>query len=191
LGYENFAAFKLADSMAGTPAKARALLEEVWEPARKRALEERGALQALIARQGANFRLAPWDWRYYAEKLRQERYAFDAEQLQPYFQLSNLIDAAFFTPGKLFGFRSSNAMTSPSIIPMFTYGRSGAKVHAIGYFYGDYFARPANRVAPGCPASAISTGWAAPRRMRKSAHHRQQRQFQQKRALSPCPLTMR
>src|SRR5262249_32147059 len=102
LGYENFAAFKLADSMAGTPAKARALLEEVWEPARKRALEERDALQALITRYGANFRLAPWDWRYYAEKLRQEKYAFDAEELQPYFQLSNLIDAAFYTAQKLF-----------------------------------------------------------------------------------------
>ena len=71
LGYENFAAFKLADTMAGTPAKARALLEEVWEPARRRALEERDALQALIAREGGNFPLAPWDWRYYAEKLRQ------------------------------------------------------------------------------------------------------------------------
>ena len=103
LGYENFAAFKLADSMAGTPAKARALLEEVWEPARKRAMEERDALQALITREGSNFRLAPWDWRYYAEKLRQEKYAFDAEELKPYFQLSNLIDAAFFTAGKLFG----------------------------------------------------------------------------------------
>src|SRR6202035_4765113 len=54
LGYENFADFKLADSMAGTPAKARALLEEVWEPARKRALEESDALQALITREGNN-----------------------------------------------------------------------------------------------------------------------------------------
>jgi peptidyl-dipeptidase Dcp len=67
LGHENFAAFKLADSMAGTPQKARALLEDVWGPARLRALEERDALQDLITRQGGNFRLAPWDWRYYAE----------------------------------------------------------------------------------------------------------------------------
>ena len=86
LGYENFAAFKLDDSMAGTPAKARALLEEVWEPARLRALQERDALQDFIARDGGNFRLAPWDWRYYAEKLRQEKYDFDEAQLKPYFQ---------------------------------------------------------------------------------------------------------
>ena len=142
LGYENFAAFKLADSMAGTPQKARALLEEVWEPARKRALQERDALQGLIARQGANFRLAPWDWRYYAEKLRREKYDFDAEQLQPYFQLSNLIEAAFFTAQKLFGltFRERND------IPVY---HSDVRVwevrredRAIGLFYGDYFARP-------------------------------------------------
>ena len=71
--------------MAGTPAKARALLEEVWAPARLRALEERDALQALIAREGANFPLAPWDWRYYAEKLRQEKYDFDEAQVKPLF----------------------------------------------------------------------------------------------------------
>jgi peptidyl-dipeptidase Dcp len=142
LGYENFAAFKLADSMAGTAQKARALLEEVWEPARKRALEERDALQELITRQGANFRLAPWDWRYYAEKLRQEKYDFDAQQLQPYFQLSNLIEAAFFTAQKLFGLSFHERRDIPVYHPdvrVWEVRREGA---AIGLFFGDYFARP-------------------------------------------------
>ncbi|HEX4117174.1 MAG TPA: M3 family metallopeptidase [Rhizomicrobium sp.] len=142
LGYENFAAFKLADSMAGTPAKARALLEEVWEPARKRALEERDALQALITREGNNFRLAPWDWRYYAEKLRQEKYAFDAEELKPYFQLSNLIEAAFFTASRLFGlsFRECEGMpVYHADVRVWEVVREG---QVIGLFYGDYFARP-------------------------------------------------
>ncbi|HKQ45061.1 MAG TPA: M3 family metallopeptidase [Rhizomicrobium sp.] len=142
LGYENFAAFKLADSMAGTPQKARALLEEVWAPARRRALEERDALQALITRQGGNFRLAPWDWRYYAEKLRQEQYDFDAEQLQPYFQLSNLIEAAFFTAQKLFGLGFQERSDVPVYHPdvrVWEVRRDGA---VIGLFYGDYFARP-------------------------------------------------
>ena len=142
LGYENFAAFKLADSMAGTPQKARALLEEVWAPARQRALEERDALQALITRQGGNFRLAPWDWRYYAEKLRQEQYDFDAEQLQPYFQLSNLIEAAFFTAQKLFGLGFQERHDIPVYHPdvrVWEVRRDGA---VIGLFYGDYFARP-------------------------------------------------
>ena len=141
LGYENFAAFKLADSMAGTPGKARALLEDVWAPAHKRALEERDALQTLITRQGGNFRLAPWDWRYYAEKLRQEKYDFDAEQLQPYFQLSNLIEAAFFTAQKLFGLSFHERHDVPVYHPdvrVWEVQRGGA---AIGLFYGDYFAR--------------------------------------------------
>ena len=141
LGYENFAAFKLADSMAGTPAKARALLEEVWEPARLRALEERDALQALITRQGQNFQLAPWDWRYYAEKLRQEKYAFDAQQLQPYFQLSNLIEATFFTAGKLFGLSFQERRDIPVYHPDVRVWEVRREDQAIGLFYGDYFAR--------------------------------------------------
>jgi peptidyl-dipeptidase Dcp len=142
LGYENFAAFKLADSMAGTPQKARALLEEVWEPARKRAFEERDALQAMIAREGANFRLAPWDWRYYAEKLRKERYDFDESALKPYFQLGNLIEAAFFTAQKLFGLSFRERSDMPVYHPdvrVWEVVREGA---VIGLFYGDYFARP-------------------------------------------------
>jgi len=141
LGYENFAAFKLADSMAGTPAKARALLEEVWEPARKRALEERNALQELITRQGQNFRLAPWDWRYYAEKLRQEKYDFDAQQLQPYFQLSNLIEAAFFTAEKLFGLSFQQRRDMPVYHPDVRVWEVMREGKTIGLFYGDYFAR--------------------------------------------------
>ncbi|MBW8707879.1 MAG: M3 family metallopeptidase [Alphaproteobacteria bacterium] len=142
LGYENFAAFKLADSMAGTPAKARALLEEVWTPARLRALEERDALQALIAREGSNFPLAPWDWRYYAEKLREEKYDFDEAQLKPYFQLSNLIAAAFYTAEKLFGLSFKERRDVPVYHPdvrVWEVVRDGA---VIGLFYGDYFARP-------------------------------------------------
>ncbi len=142
LGYENFAAFKLADSMAGTPQKARALLEEVWEPARRRALEERDELQALIAREGGNFPLAPWDWRYYAEKQRQEKYDFDAEALKPYFTLPNLIEAAFFTAGKLFGLSFRERQDLPvyhADVQTWEVVREG---QVIGLFYGDYFARP-------------------------------------------------
>ena len=142
LGYENYAAFKLADSMAGTPQKARALLEEVWEPARRRALEERDDLQALIAREGGNFALAPWDWRYYAERLRREKYDFDADELQPYFQLSNLIEAAFFTAQKLFGlsFRERRDITVyHEDVRVWEVSGEG---QTIGLFYGDYFARP-------------------------------------------------
>jgi len=137
LGYENFAAFKLADSMAGTPDKARALLQEVWQPARARALQERDALQALIAREGGNFQLAPWDWRYYAEKLRRERFDFDEAALKP-----NMIEAAFFTAGKLFGLSfkpRGDIAVHHRDVRVWEVMRGG---HAIGLFLGDYFARP-------------------------------------------------
>src|ERR1700743_2153272 len=102
MGYPDFASYKLSDSMAGTPARARELLEKVWAPARRRALEERDALAALIAEDGGNFKLAPWDWRYYAEKLREKLYDFDEAAIKPYFPLERMIEASFFTAGKLF-----------------------------------------------------------------------------------------
>lgn len=141
LGYENFAAFKLADSMAGTPQKARALLEDVWGPARTRALEERDALQDLITREGNNFRLAPWDWRYYAEKLRHEKYDFDEAQLKPYFQLENLIQASFFTAQKLFGLDFAERQDMPVYHPDVRVWEVRREGGVIGLFYGDYFAR--------------------------------------------------
>jgi len=141
LGYENFAAFKLDDSMAKTPARARALLDDVWAPARARALAERDALQALIAEEGGNFRLAPWDWRYYAEKLRARLYDFDESTLRPYFALDRMIEAAFFTAQKLFGVtfrpRSDIPVYHPDV-RVWEVVRAGK---TIGLFYGDYFAR--------------------------------------------------
>src|SRR6202000_628512 len=77
LGYPTFAAYRLEDSMGKTPEAGGSLLERVWKPARARALADRDALQALIAEEGGNFALAPWDWRYYAEKLRQAKAHFE------------------------------------------------------------------------------------------------------------------
>jgi peptidyl-dipeptidase Dcp len=84
LGFPTFAAYRLEDSMAKTPQAVRGLLERVWKPARARALADRDALQALVAEEGGNFALAPWDWRYYAEKLRQVRANFDDAAIKPY-----------------------------------------------------------------------------------------------------------
>ena len=84
MGFPTYAAYRLEDSMAKTPEAVRSLLERVWKPARARALADRDALQALIAEEGGNFTLAPWDWRYYAEKLRQRRANFDDAAIKPY-----------------------------------------------------------------------------------------------------------
>src|SRR6201999_416549 len=103
LGFLTFAAYRLEDSMAKTPEAVRGLLERVWKPARARALADRDALQALVAEEGGNFALAPWDWRYYAEKLRQISANFDDAAIKPYLALDHMIDAAFDCATRLFG----------------------------------------------------------------------------------------
>src|SRR5689334_4838652 len=103
LGYPTYAAYRLEDSMAKTPEAVRSLLERVWKPARARALADRDELQALVAEEGGNFSLAPWDWRYYAEKLRQAKANFDDAAIKPYLTLDNMIGAAFDCATRLFG----------------------------------------------------------------------------------------
>ncbi|MEJ0027252.1 MAG: M3 family metallopeptidase [Rhizomicrobium sp.] len=145
LGYPTFADYKLADTMAKTPGTARHLLEQVWKPARRRALEERDALQAIVTREGGNFALAAWDWRYYAEKLRKERYELDEAELMPYFQLDKMIAAAFHTAYRLFGLEFHPRSDIPVYHPdvrVWEVTRGGAHV---GLFYGDYFARASKR----------------------------------------------
>ena len=141
LGYKSYADYKLADTMAGTPARARALLDQVWAPAKRRALEERDALAELIAEEGGNFKLAPWDWRYYAEKLREKRYAFDEAALKPYFQLDGMIEAAFFTAENLFGLFFVERHDIPVYHPDVRVWEVLRGSDTIGLFYGDYFAR--------------------------------------------------
>jgi peptidyl-dipeptidase Dcp len=142
LGYDSYAAYKLADTMAKTPDRARALLKKVWAPALKRAKEERDALQALVAEDGGNFKLAPWDWRYYAERLRQRRYDFDEEALKPYLSLDNIIVAAFDTASQLFGLSFRERHDIPVYHPDVRVWDVAREGKSVGLFYGDYFARP-------------------------------------------------
>ena len=145
LGYASFADYRLADSMAQTPQNVRALLERVWTPARKRAAEEAADLQALIAAEGGNFKLAPWDWRFYAEKLRKARHDLDEAELQPYFPLENMIAAAFFTAQRLFRLEFAERRDIPVCHPDVRVWEVTCGGASIGLFYGDYFARPAKR----------------------------------------------
>src|SRR5262249_33718217 len=103
IGYETFAHYRLDDAMAKTPQAGRAPLDRVWAPGRPGALADRDAMQAMVQDEGKNFALAPWDWRYYAEKLRRVRCDVDEATIKPYFQLDRMIEAAFDTAGRLFG----------------------------------------------------------------------------------------
>ena len=146
LGYADFAHYRLDDAMAKTPAAVRDLLETVWSRARKRALADRDALQALVQEEGGNFALAAWDWRYYAEKLRQRRCDFDAAAIKPYLSLERMIEAAFYTAERLFGVtfvpRTDVPVWHPDVRVWEVRGAGGDK---IGLFFGDYFARPSKQ----------------------------------------------
>ncbi|HEY8948368.1 MAG TPA: M3 family metallopeptidase [Rhizomicrobium sp.] len=145
LGYATFADYRLDDTMAKTPDSARILLDQVWTAARARALEERDDLQSVVAEEGNNFPLAAWDWRYYAEKLRKERYDFDEAEIIPYLQLDKMIAAAFDTAHRLFGLDFKERKDVPVYHPdvrVWEVTRAGEHV---GLFYGDYFARPSKR----------------------------------------------
>jgi peptidyl-dipeptidase Dcp len=145
LGYESYAQYKLADSMAKTPEAARALLEQVWVPGRQRAEEDRDALQALIAAEGKNFALEAWDWRYYAEKLRLARYDFDENEIKPYLELDKVVEAAFYTAERLFGVTFELRDDVPVYHPDVRVWAVSRLGKVIGLFYGDFFARPSKR----------------------------------------------
>jgi peptidyl-dipeptidase Dcp len=146
LGFPTFATYRLEDSMAKTPEAVRGLLERVWKPARARALADRDALQTLVAEEGGNFALAPWDWRYYAEKLRQRRANFDDAAIKPYLALDNMIEAAFDTATRLFGVSFAERKDIPVWHPdVRVWEVKDASGQHQGLFYGDYFARPSKR----------------------------------------------
>jgi peptidyl-dipeptidase Dcp len=145
LGYPTYAHYKLADTMAKTPEAARGLLEEVWSHGRRKALEDRDALQALADGEGADLTIEPWDWRFYAEKLRLARYDFDANELKPYFELGKVIDAAFFTAQKLFGLTFTPREDISGYHPDVRVWEVVREGKPIGLFYGDYFARAGKR----------------------------------------------
>lgn len=146
LGYANFAAFKLDDTMAKTPDAVMHLLEPVWEKAKAKAHDEETELERMILEEGGNHSVAPWDWRFYAEKLRAQKYAFDEAELKPYLQLDKIIEAAFDVAGRLFGlkFEERKGITTwhPDVRVFEVFNNDGS---SRGLFLGDYFARTSKR----------------------------------------------
>ena len=114
LGYETHAAYVLEENMAENADNVYGLLDRLWVPALARAKAERAELQAMIDKEGGDFELEPWDWWYYAEKVRADQYAFDSEQIKPYFELDNVRQAAFDVANQLFGITFEPRRTSPS-----------------------------------------------------------------------------
>ncbi len=146
MGYRTFAAYRLDDTMAKTPEAVRDLLERVWSAALDRVDEERSALTALARKEGGNYRLEAWDWRYLAEKERKARYDLDESEIRPYLQLDAMITAAFDTASRLFGLKFKELKDAPVYHPDVRAWEVTTKAgEHVGVFLGDYFARPSKR----------------------------------------------
>ena len=146
LGYDSYAALKLDDTMAKTPAAVLALLEPVWDKARAKAASDRDELRRLAAAAGDNAPLAAADWRYWQEKLRAEKYAFDEAELKPYLQLDRVIDACFDVAGRLFGLSFEEKAGIPAWhedARVFEVKNADGSHRAV--FVADYFSRPSKR----------------------------------------------
>ncbi len=104
LGYENYARWRLENRMAKTPERATALMSAVWPAAIARVAEEVADMQAVADREGANITIEPWDYRFYAEKVRKEKYDLDSSEVKEYLQLDKLREAMFHVAGRLFNF---------------------------------------------------------------------------------------
>ena len=147
LGYATHADYVLEDATAQTTQAVNERLAALAPPAAANARREARDLQAMVEASGGDFDLAAWDWQYYSEKLRQERYAFDESQLRPYFELDNVLQrGVFFAAGELYGLRFSERFDLPvyheDVRVFDVMEEDGSQ---LGIFIGDFYARPSKR----------------------------------------------
>jgi len=158
LGYDSFAALKLDDTMAKTPKAVHDLLDPVWEKALEKAAADQKELQRLAVAAGSNEQFAAWDWRFYQEKLRAEKFAFDEAELKPYLQLDHVIAACFDVATKLFGLTFEEKKGIAGWHPdarVFVVRNPDGSERAL--FLADYFARSSKR--SGAWMSALQSGY--------------------------------
>ena len=148
LGYETHAHWRMADTMAGEPARARELMMKVWPAAVARVKEEVADMQAIADREGAGITIAPWDYLYYADKVRKERYDLQQTEIAPYFELDNIVSAALWSAERRFDLEFREITGK---VPVF---HPDVRVWEVvdapggahrGLFYLDNFARPGKR----------------------------------------------
>ena len=145
-GYASYADYALSDTMAGKQSAVSDLLMKVWIPAKEKALLESDALQAMALSRDEKIEIAPWDWRYYAEKVRQARYELDDASVKPYFSLDRMVDAIFDCANRLFGlqfiFKPELKAYHPDVK---VYEVRNADNTMLGVFLHDNFSRPTKR----------------------------------------------
>ncbi len=146
LGYETHADFVLARNMAKKPENVYNRLNQLWKPALAMAKKEASMMQEIIHREGHNFKLQPWDWWYYAEKVKKEKYDLEDEAIRPYFQLENVRKGAFAVANKLYGITFTERTDIPKYHPdVQAFEVKEADGSHIGILYTDYFPRTSKR----------------------------------------------
>ncbi len=146
LGYKTHADYVLEDRMAKTPAKVYELLDKVWPAALNKAKQERALMQEMIEAEGDTFKLASWDWWYYAEKIRQQKYNLDEDEIRPYLQIDNVIKGAFILAQKLYGLTFEEQHDIPKYHPeVKTYVVRDERGEIIGIYLSDWFYRASKR----------------------------------------------
>lgn len=147
LGYNNYAEWSLQNTMAKTPDNVISFLSDLSKPTVVSAQREAQALEQLMQEKGITHDLKPWDWNYYAEILRKEKYDLDEETIKPYFELTNVLEkGVFYAAEKLYGItfkkRTDLPTYHPDVVVYEVFEEDGSK---LGLFYGDYFSRDSKR----------------------------------------------
>lgn len=147
LGFPNHSAWKLQDQMARTPDAARKMLTDLVPGVVERVRQEADDLRAMMQELGADHELEPWDWEYYAEKVRAERFDVDEAAVKPYFELNSVLEnGVFFTMGQLFGIRFQERRDLPVYHPeVRVFDVMDGDGRQIGLFYIDFFKRDSKR----------------------------------------------
>jgi peptidyl-dipeptidase Dcp len=151
LGYKTYADYIIEENMAKTPANVYDFLMKLWNPALPNSKQEVVEMQKIIDREGGKFKLQPWDWWYYAEKVRKEKYDLDDSALRPYFSLTNVRDGMFMVAGKLYGI----TFTQRTDLPVYekdveTFEVKEADGKPVGVIYLDYYPRPGKGAGAWC-----------------------------------------
>ena len=147
LGYDNYAAYKLDPQTAKTPEKALDMLKDLIPPVLKNTKDEKAAIKKMMGKEGINSEVKPWDWNYYAEKVRQAKYNIDQSKVRPYFELNRVLkDGVFYAMNKLSGVtfeeRDDLPVYHPDVRVFNVYDKDGKQ---LGLFYADYFKRDSKR----------------------------------------------
>jgi peptidyl-dipeptidase Dcp len=159
LGYKSFAAYIIDENMAKTPEKVDSFLMKLWKAALPVAKNELADMQKIIDKDGGNFKLQPWDWWYYAEKVRKEKYNLEENDIKPYFSLDNVRDGMFYVATQLYGI----TFTKLTNLPVYqedveTYEVKEKDGSHLGILYLDYYPRESKQGGAWC-SSFMNAGW--------------------------------